>query len=168
MKRRKVLAATVLPVLALAVASAVGMPRLLAYNASASAPIGFYWLDHQRAERGDYVLVSVPERVRTLIETRHYLPPGVPLVKTVAAVGHDKICRRDLSISINGEVRATAKLWDQDGRFLPAWTGCKALSDVEVFLLQPNPDSFDSRYFGPIDRSLIIGRAVRLRFPWEK
>ncbi|CAN0597380.1 unnamed protein product, partial [Laminaria digitata] len=33
---------------------------------------------------------------------------------------------------------------------------------------QDHPKSFDGRYFGPIDRRLIIGRARLLRFSWWK
>ena len=64
MMKREVLFATALPIIALAVASAVSLPKKLAYNASKSAPVGFYWLDTRPIERGDYVLLHVPDRVR--------------------------------------------------------------------------------------------------------
>jgi len=34
--------------------------------------------------------------------------------------------------------------------------------------LQDHPQSFDGRYFGPVDRRLVIGRATMLRLPWRK
>ena len=40
----------------------------------------------------------------------NYLPPGVPLVKTVAAVGDDTVCRRNETISINGKVLALRQI----------------------------------------------------------
>ena len=70
---------TAIPVLALAVASVVSLPKKLIYNASASAPIGFYWIDQRPILRGEYVYVRVPERVRDLVIERGYLPPDVPL-----------------------------------------------------------------------------------------
>ena len=168
MMKRKVLLATALPVLALAVASAVSVPKKLIYNASDSAPVGFYWLDNRPIMRGDYVLVHVPERVRQLVESREYLPPDIPLIKRVAAVEGDEICRSGDEIRINGESVARAQISDGLGRPMPVWRGCHLLHERRVFLLQDHPQSFDSRYFGPVDRRLIIGRATRLRPLWRK
>jgi len=166
--KRGPLVCAAIPVLALAVASTVGLPKKLIYNASASAPIGLYWLDHQPIERGDYVLVRVPERVRRLVEQRGYLPADVPLVKRVAGVDGDEICRDGRVISINGNTVTVAERADGLGRPLPDWQGCHILTEQTVFLLQDHPQSFDGRYFGPVDRRLIVGRATKLRFPWRK
>lgn len=156
------------PVLALAVASAISLPIMIAYNASASAPIGFYWLDHRPVKRGDYVLVGVPERVRKLVEERRYLPRNVPFIKHVAGVAGDEICRHGETVSINGIAAAIAQKADGLGRSLPDWQGCRVLTENQIFLLQGHPRSFDGRYFGPVDRRLVIGRATRLQFPWRK
>ena len=166
--RRILLISTAIPVLALAVTSFVNVPKKLIYNASASAPIGLYWLDNRPIERGDYVLVRVPERVRNLVEERGYLPPDVPLVKRVVGLNGDRICRVGIEIFLNGAVIAIAKERDGLGRQMPRWHGCHILSERAVFLLQDHPQSFDSRYFGPVDRRLIIGRATPLRLPWRK
>ena len=48
---------------------------------------------------------------------------------------------------------------DRKGRELPRWTGCRTLRGGEIFLLNPAPDSLDSRYFGPLPASRLIGRA---------
>jgi len=163
--RGKLLFWTAIPVLALATASFFSLPKKLIYNASASAPIGFYWLDQERVSRGDYVLARVPERVRVLIEDRGYLPSEIPLIKRVMGVAGDKICRRGQEILINGVTVAVAQRSDGLGRKLPKWQGCHILTKDNFLLLQDHPQSFDSRYFGPIGRRLIIGRATRLRFP---
>jgi hypothetical protein len=45
----------------------------------------------------------------------------------------------------------------------PAWQQCRRLHDGELFLLSAtNPASFDSRYFGPIAVSAVIGSAQPL------
>jgi len=163
--KRALLFGTAIPVLALGLASVVSLPKKLIYNASASAPIGFYWIDEQPVERGDYVLVNVPEQVRKLVIEREYLPPDVPLLKRVVGLDGDRICRRSDEISVNGTVVATAKSRDGQGREMPDWHGCHFLTEHTVFLLQDHPQSFDGRYFGPVDRRLIIGRATRLRYP---
>lgn len=164
--RRIWLLATAVPVLALAVASLVSLPKKLIYNASASTSIGFYWLDNRPFERGDYVVVRVPDRVRNLVMERRYLPSDVPLLKRVVGMNGDRICRQSDEITVNGSVVASAKRRDGQGREMPDWHGCHILTEQTVFLLQDHPQSFDGRYFGPVDRRLIIGRATRLRLPW--
>lgn len=166
--RRIWLLVTVIPVIALGLASVVSLSTKLIYNASKSAPIGLYWLDNRAVERGDYVLVSVPERVRNLVIERGYLPPDVPLLKRVVGLNGDRICRQFEKISVNGAVVATARRRDGEGREMPDWHGCHILTEQTVFLLQEHPQSFDGRYFGPVGRGLIIGRATRLRFPWRE
>lgn len=165
--RRNWLLAAAVSVLALAVASLVSLPKKLIYNASVSAPIGLYWLDNRPIERDDYVLVRVPERVGELVVERGYLPPDVPLLKRVVGLNGDRICRQSDEITVNGLVVASAKRRDGQGREMPDWNGCHILTEQTVFLLQGHPQSFDGRYFGPVDRRLIIGRATRLRFPWR-
>lgn len=156
---------TVIPVLALTVVSVAPTPVSLIYNGSASAPIGFYWINQQPISRDEYVLAQVPIRVRNLVENRHYLPPSIPLIKRVAGMESDTICRRDLEVTIDEVTVALARKRDRFGRPLPVWQGCVTLKPNEFFLLQGHPESFDSRYFGPVDRSLVIGKATKLRFP---
>ena len=163
--RRVVFLAAALPVLALGIASMVSLPKKLLYNGSASAPVGFYWLDDRPFQRGDFVALHVSERIRELVEDRGYLPPDVALIKRVAGGPGDEICRIGPEVRINGVTIAMAQIADGSGREMPVWSGCHVLHGRRVFLLQDHPDSFDSRYFGPVDRRLIIGRATRLRLP---
>ena len=155
-------------VLALGLAGTDRLPEKLVYNGSASAPKGFYWLDGGPPMRGDYVLVRVPQAVRTLVAERGYLPAEMPLIKRVVAMAGDKICHEGTRILINGRAVAMAKSADDLGRQLPRWRGCRRLDQGEIFLLQDHPDSFDGRYFGPVDRALVIARATRLRLLWGK
>ncbi|MDJ0683719.1 MAG: S26 family signal peptidase [Alphaproteobacteria bacterium] len=166
--KRATLLMTAVPVLALGIASVVSLPKKLVYNASESTPVGFYWLDHRPVERGDYALVRVPERVRRLVAERGYLPLDIPLIKRVAAASGDEICRQSDEILINGHRIATARRVDGSGRSMPVWRGCQTLDERRIFLLQDHPQSFDGRYFGPVDRRLIIGRLTRLHPPWRK
>ncbi|MDZ5696732.1 S26 family signal peptidase [Chelativorans sp. M5D2P16] len=155
-------------VLVLVAASIAELPTKLVYNGSTSARIGFYWIDNAPVGRGDLVLMEVPERVRNLVETRRYLLLGVPLIKRIVAVGGDKICRRKREILLDVVTVAVARNEDRLGRPMPSWHGCRVLREDQIFVLQAHPDSLDGRYFGPVDRSLVIGRATRLRVPWQK
>jgi conjugative transfer signal peptidase TraF len=134
----------------------------LVWNASASAPIGLYRVVAGPVERGDWVLVRPPAEVAVLAAERGYLPFGVPLVKRVAASAGDAICARKGALFINGLEVARPLVRDHAGRPMPRWSGCRRLGAEEIFLLLPPPDSLDSRYFGPISRTLVIGRLAPL------
>jgi conjugative transfer signal peptidase TraF len=137
-------------------------PRLV-WNASASAPLGFYRTVSGPVARGDLVLAELPPAARALAAKRGYLPLGVPLVKRVGALAGDVVCRRHRTVTINRQPVAEALPSDSKGRALPSWKGCHKLGQDEVFLLVPAvADSFDGRYFGPIKRSHVIGKLVPL------
>jgi conjugative transfer signal peptidase TraF len=144
------------------------MPRLV-WNASASAPLGFYWVrSDQAASHGDFVLAALLEAARRLAAARGYLPAGVPMVKRVAALTGDVVCADYGIVVINDRVAAQTLLMDRQGRPISAWSGCRVLADSEVFLLMEGVrDSFDGRYFGPIDASAIIGRPVPIWTWWR-
>ena len=64
------------------------------------------------------------------------------------------------SVHINGVPVAAALPADRLGRPLPFWSHCRPLTEGELFLLSAtNPASFDSRYFGPVSASAVIGIA---------
>jgi conjugative transfer signal peptidase TraF len=135
----------------------------LVWNASASAPIGLYRVLPGKPVRGDLVLVHTPDSVRQFAAERGYLPQNVPLVKRVEALDGDIVCAADDVISVNGRVIAERMARDRLGRPLPNWSGCHLLDSGEAFLLmEAVADSFDSRYFGPIPTTAIIGRLVPL------
>jgi conjugative transfer signal peptidase TraF len=143
--------------------SAIDLPvRRLIWNASASAPVGLYWMTPNVAiARGDLVLAWAPDWARHLADQRHYLPLDVPLVKRVVAVGGDRVCEISGAVFVNGGVAAWSLEQDRKGRILTAWKGCRALHETEVFLLMEGVnDSFDSRYFGPVETSQVVGRLV--------
>lgn len=135
----------------------------LAWNASGSAPIGL-WRIHpgMGVAVGDMAMVRTPDGVRQFAAGRHYVPAGVPLLKRVAAADGAHICAVGRDILIDGHRVAVRRAVDQERRPLPWWTGCRRLSRGQLFLLNRAPDSFDSRYFGPVEREAVIGRAVSL------
>jgi conjugative transfer signal peptidase TraF len=157
--------ATGIAALALLVSDLGGArPPLVIYNASASAPIGFYRvLPAPRLARGELILARPPQTVRSLAAERGYLPADVPLVKRVAALSGDTVCAAEGSVAINGTPAAVALAADGRGRPLPAWSGCRVLRADETFLLMAEVrDSFDSRYFGPVSTDSVIGKLVPL------
>ena len=135
---------------------------LIVYNASGSAPLGFYYLENRLPSRGEVAVIRPPPLLEALMAALGILPATVPLVKQVTAVGGDEVCRSSGpagTLAVNGRVVAEVLDKDREGRPLPAWDGCIRLVDGEFFLLQPHPHSFDSRYFGPVLRCDILGVA---------
>lgn len=137
-------------------------PRLL-WNASASTPIGLYAvLPGATIGPGDRAVVRTPAAVRDLAARRHYLPANVPLVKRVAAISGQRICASGSRLLIDGVPAAVRFARDTRGRPLPRWQGCRTLARGELLVLGDAPGSFDGRYFGPVTRTAVIGRAIPL------
>jgi len=136
-------------------------PKLI-WNASASVPIGLYAV--QSADKlvvADLVAVTAPETLAGYLAERSYLPRRVPLMKRVAAIAGQTVCRSGATITVDGIALAQALDRDHLGRDLPVWKGCQTIADGEVFLMNwQSADSLDSRYFGPLPTNSIIGRAV--------
>ncbi|MEL7303611.1 MAG: S26 family signal peptidase [Pseudomonadota bacterium] len=135
---------------------------ILVWNASASVPIGFYAVQPiDRPNVGDLVLLEPPSPLGDWLMEHGYLGADVPLIKHVAALPEQRVCRVAFTVSIDGKAVATAKERDRFNRPLPVWQGCQRLTDDQVFFLNPDTEaSLDGRYFGPLSRDTIIGRAV--------
>ncbi len=161
-KGRRRAAVVLASVAILAVTVAVPAPKILLWNATASVPEGLYLLRPLAAvSRGDLVVSRLPKGAETLAAERHYLPRTVPLIKPVAALQGQTVCREGLRVTIDGREAAVALAADHLRRPLPVWTGCLRLSAGQVFLLNPAVgDSFDSRYFGPVDASKTLAQAL--------
>lgn len=138
-------------------------PRLV-WNASASAPIGLYFVSPGAPVRiGDMVVARTPVAVRNLAARRRYLPANVPLVKRIAATRSDIVCAFGQGIFVNGHWVAERRDRDGQGRPMPWWSGCRTLANDELLLLiADSPDSFDGRYFGVTHIGDVIGKAVLL------
>jgi conjugative transfer signal peptidase TraF len=133
---------------------------VLVWNASPSVPIGLYRVTTRPPLTGALAVIRLPDPLRILPETRGYLRKGALLIKPVAAGAGDTVCRHGSLVTINGRIAAHARTLDAVGRTLPAWSGCFRLGSDDIFVLSADPDSFDSRYIGPIDRAHVVGFAL--------
>jgi conjugative transfer signal peptidase TraF len=131
------------------------------WNASESAPIGLYQLRPVgKLMAATLVAVQPPEPLASFLESRRYLPRGIPLLKQVSALPGQTVCREGLTITVDQRPVGEARLLDGRGRPLPIWQGCHVLAEGEVFLVNgQSPASLDGRYFGVLPSSAIIGKA---------
>jgi conjugative transfer signal peptidase TraF len=152
-------AATALAVIGITTFSA--MPLRLLWNATASTPIGFYSVGPaDKLQVGDLVAVRPDGALEDFMVERGYIGRGVPLLKHIAALSGQQVCRIGRDIMIDGRFAAAALDHDSRGRELPVWQGCQGIAPKAVFLLNPAArDSLDSRYFGPLPVMDVIGKA---------
>lgn len=144
------------------------LPRLT-YNPSDSVAVGWYrvdLIDHRAGSLlpalpvGSIVLTKLPPDAAALAARRGYLPARIPLLKRVGAIAPQTVCVAGGVLSIDGVPSAALLPADRLGRPLPSWQQCRQLRSGELFLLSvTNLASFDSRYFGPVSASAVIGIA---------
>lgn len=138
-------------------------PKLL-YNPSLSADIGWYNIGLKTEyTRGDQIAVFAPLGARNLAHERDYLPFDYPLIKSVWASSGDEVCAKGLLVSgPNGSVMARLSQ-DRLGRDMPLWSGCITLKKGQYFIASPSHAAgWDSRYFGPVSETDILGTASYL------
>jgi conjugative transfer signal peptidase TraF len=139
----------------------------LVWNATASVPVGLYRAaPHAAIKVGDLVSVRPPPELEMLLAKRHYVPLGVPMLKPVAALSGQIVCRSGHRILVDGRYLGDARTTDSRGRRLPIWAGCTRLEPGQVFLMSAAvPDSFDGRYFGPLPAATLLAKLTPLWLP---
>lgn len=147
------------------VAAIIGGIRI---NLTPSEPIGLWRIVplDRPAARGDLVFICPPQTVAMVqARGRGYLrsgtcPGGVaPLIKTVVAVPGQHV-EIGADVTIDGRPVASSDLAERDGNGRPMkpFPG-GIVPDESVFLHSPFRSSYDSRYFGPLPASGILGLA---------
>ena len=146
------------------IAALIPTPTKLIWNATASAPIGFYTVETaDRIKVPELVAIMPPEPLADFMVERGYVGRGVPLLKRVLGLPGHQVCRTGRTITVDDVEMGDAMERDRIGRDLPVWQGCRVIRNGEIFLMNWEvQDSLDGRYFGPIPASSVIGRALPL------
>ena len=111
------------------------------------------------------VLGVVPERYDLVAfesgTAQPMFPAGTVLVKRLVGVPGDRIEVEAGEVRVNGEILAylSHEVLAQLGRSSFDFDARFVLRDGEYFVLGEAPLSYDSRYWGPVHRADVIGRA---------
>ena len=131
-RRRFLLAGAV----AAATLATLAMPvsRYAVWNATASVPTGLYAIRGKASLHvGERVAIEPQLPLRRLLAERSYLPTGVPLIKRIAAVSGQRVCRFGHGVTIDGAFVGVARSRDRldHGRILGgvgAGRSCRAVA----------------------------------------
>lgn len=150
---------------ALAAIGAIGGFRL---NLTPSEPLGIWRIEplHRAAIAGDLVFICPPAKPRfEEARQRGYLRRGLcagrfaPLIKTVAALPGQRI-DIGVNVEIDGEVLGSSRIrkTDGEGRAINPYPG-GTVPPGHLYLHSSFASSYDSRYFGPVPDSSLLGLA---------
>lgn len=145
-----------------------GLSRHLRLNSTDSAPRGLYLIWPGEPHPGSWVAVCLSPELGRFSRRRGYLPRGTcpagaaPVLKRLAAAPGDRIDLGPTGLWVNGrrQVASSPQSLDSRGRALPVPRyGSYRVGEAELWLMSPHPKSWDSRYFGPLERDRLLGIA---------
>lgn len=145
-------------VAAAAVASALPGPIVI-HNPSPSLPIGYYARTSEPPVKGRIIAFQIPAMGRPY--AAQHMPPLIRagIIKRIVAGQGDRVCTTGPEgLTINGKPIAPIVEKDRFGRPLPHWRECRQLGAGEYFVFSDRiPNSYDSRYYGPVRSTDIMG-----------
>ena len=134
---------------------------LVLRNISPSSPLGVYRHVGALPKPGDYMAFEAAGAGFGRITWATGLPmPAISILKPAAAFPGDRVCfdpeTETYRINEGAPIALQERHWQ--GRLLPIWRGCRDLADDEYFAYADLiPNSLDSRFYGPVPRSAVIG-----------
>lgn len=137
------------------------------FNYTPSMPIGFYQrVDATKIKRGDLVSVCLTKRIAAVALQRGYLRAGscpsrvIPVFKQVIAAPGDIVILTNSNIIVNGfeyaapfmptdHNKKTLQKFISNGLYQPSY-------GYWIYGVNDSIKSWDSRYYGPVNRREII------------
>lgn len=113
----------------------------LIVNTTLSMPLGIYQIQQdQNISKGDLVLFQIEGKKERLI-------------KKVVATKNDLVFLNESGIFVNGTLLENSKIFqfDSKGKSLKMYPINRKLNQNEIFTKGDHIQSYDSRYFGPIN-----------------
>ena len=163
--RRAVVALAVVATTILSLGPCFGKQIYL--NVTDSVPVGLYLLStNEGFEKNDLLLLRRPHDLESLAQNRPWLRTRTVFLKRLQGRAGDRFCATEQTFTL-AERTVPVAANDRDGEPLPHLpSGCQEVPEGAFIVLGDNQSSFDSRYFGPVDESLVIGKAIPI-FVWS-
>jgi conjugative transfer signal peptidase TraF len=135
-------------------------------NTTSSIPAGLYWRVDRPIDKGAYVMFCPPQvQVFKQAMERGYIGSGMCpggygyMMKRVFGATNDRIDVGRDGLRVNGMLldRSIPLVADGSARPMPRYQADSyVLSEYQLLLMGDlNPNSFDGRYFGPIQRGQV-------------
>ena len=134
----------------------------LYWNHTESEPKGLYLAVPGSIQKGDLVVMKVPDHMKDICYGRGWMKENETMLKTVAALERDWYEVRDREFFVNGVRIGFISETDSHGLPLPQLKAGKYVVEADFFLPIANQkaNSFDGRYFGPVSKNLIVAKVV--------
>jgi conjugative transfer signal peptidase TraF len=130
---------------------------LLLHNGSPSEPEGLYVRAPEPPAVGRLVAFMAPSAAAEYVDQHLRILERTPVLKTLVAGPGESVCTTSRQLVIDGKILAPIATTDPHGGRLPHWNGCRRLRAGEWFAYSDRvPNSFDSRYYGPITKDQVI------------
>ena len=129
---------------------------MIGINPTASQPYRlFIILKGQSLQRGDLVAFRFPGS--------RYYREGVLFVKEVEGLPGDHLeIRSDRTVRLNGAFLDTVRATDSQGKAVEPFLFDGVIPVGVYFLYSPARNSYDSRYYGLIEKERVVGRVIPL------
>jgi len=126
-------------------------------NTSPSEPVGLYRRIPAAPAPGRLIAFQPPPQGQAYLRTAQARRGRGSILKTIVAGEGAQACA-GARLSVDGIVLGPIAARDRVGRALPHWRGCRRLAAGEYLVFSDRiPNSFDSRYYGPVRRGEILG-----------
>jgi conjugative transfer signal peptidase TraF len=138
----------------------------LIINTSPSIPLGIYALKpiSGQLKQNDLIAFCLNKKDQDFALSRGYILAGTrcngstPLLKSIIAIPGDKVTLTNNEIIVNNKIyNYPTQQYDSKHRLLPSWPRGNYQNTQGFWVIGTNSNkSWDSRYFGSINRSQII------------
>ena len=121
-----------------------------------------------------WIAIKPPAR-RDIVVFKYPVNPDQDFIKRVIGVAGDTIEMVDKKLLVNGEPFIVEGAVYRDPNIIPGTMkprdnfGPITVPKDSLFVMGDNrPNSFDSRRFGPVDKNLVVGRALFRGWPFNR